>query len=300
VRGAEAEILATDQVLDELCRQAGCEGPGQLPMVERRYQELQQLMGQLREVESELIDGGDGLDIEALSAEVQAADRDAVLAERVAIEERIEQELRPQQKALLEQKVDSERDFAAMAGGDLASTLAEEAQQTLSSLRADAERFVRLKLAGRVLRDEIERFRRRHRDPILARTSRYFAQLTCGAFAAVETDFDEADQPVLVGVRPNDGRLRVEGMSTGTHDQLYLALRLATLDHYMDNSDPLPFIVDDILIQFDDERAHATLEALADFSDRTQVILFTHHGRVAEQAASLEGARTTVFVHELG
>jgi uncharacterized protein YhaN len=62
----------------------------------------------------------------------------------------------------------------------------------------------------------------------------------------------------------------------------------------------LPFIVDDILIQFDDERARATLEALADFSARSQVILFTHHGRVAEQAAKLAGAADRVFLHELG
>jgi uncharacterized protein YhaN len=86
---------------------------------------------------------------------------------------------------------------------------------------------------------------------------------TCGSFGAVDTDFDEADQPVLVGVRPDGRRLRVESMSTGTCDQLYLALRLATLEHYLDSSEPLPFIVDDILSQFDEERARATLEALA-------------------------------------
>ena len=57
--------------------------------------------------------------------------------------------------------------------------------------------------------------------------------------------FDESDKPVLVGVRPNGRRLRVEAMSTGTRDQLYLALRLATLDHYIDSSEPLPFVVDD-------------------------------------------------------
>jgi uncharacterized protein YhaN len=300
VREAEADIRAAEEVLGELCRQAGCEDPDQLLAVERRHAERLQLAMQLREVEAELIEGGDGLGIAALEAEVGAADRDAVLAELASVNDRITRELRPEREKLLEQKVNAERDFAGMAGGDAAGALAEEAQQTLSSLRAHAERYVRVKLAGRILRDEIERFRRQHRDPILSRTSRYFQQLTCGSFSAVDTDFDESDQPVLVGVRPDGQRLRVEGMSTGTCDQLYLALRLATLEHYMDSSEPLPFIVDDILIQFDDERARATLEALADFSAGSQVILFTHHGRVAEQAVKLAGAVERVFLHELG
>jgi uncharacterized protein YhaN len=89
-------------------------------------------------------------------------------------------------------------------------------------------------------------------------------------------------------------------MSTGTRDQLYLALRLATLDQDLAGSEPLPFVVDDILIQFDDRRAQATLEALADFSARTQVILFTHHARVVEQARAIPGPEGRVFVHELG
>jgi uncharacterized protein YhaN len=58
--------------------------------------------------------------------------------------------------------------------------------------------------------------------------------------------------------------------------------------------------VDDILIQFDDARSRDTLVALAEHARRNQVILFTHHGRVAEDARAL-GPDTGggVFVHHL-
>ena len=46
-------------------------------------------------------------------------------------------------------------------------------------------------------------------------------------------------------------------MSEGTCDQAYLALRLASLEIYLENHEPLPFIVDDILVNFDDARSHA-------------------------------------------
>jgi len=296
---ADADIRAAVQDLTELCRQAGCPDPEQLEGVHQRYQQHRELQTQLRQVEDELVRGGDGLSIEALAAEAGAAEHDAVLAELTALRQRIVQELQPEREALLERKLNAQHDFDAMTGGDAASELAEQAQQTLAALQALVARYTRVKLARRVLADEIQRFRRRHRDPILARASGYFARLTDGAFAAVETDFDESDQPVLVGVRPSGAHLRVEAMSTGTRDQLYLALRLATLDHYLDESEALPFIVDDILIQFDDARARATLAALADFSNRAQVILYTHHNRVAEEAAKLEGAGDRVLVHRL-
>jgi uncharacterized protein YhaN len=299
MRDADAVISAAEEVLGELCRQAGCESPDGLEAVERRFLEHRELSKQLGDAQKELLEGGDGLSVEALESEAAEVDRDSVLAELAALNKRIDQELRPERQDLFEQKLTAERVFDSMAGTDEASALAEQAQQTLSEVRGHAEKYVRLRLAARVLRDEIEGFRRRHRDPILTGASVYFRSLTCGSLTTIDTDFDESDQPVLVGVRSSGERLRVEVMSTGTRDQLYLALRLATLDHYVDSSEPLPFIVDDILIQFDDDRSRATLEALADFSAKTQVILFTHHERVVDEARGLDRATDRVFVHAL-
>ena len=47
----------------------------------------------------------------------------------------------------------------------------------------------------------------------------------------------------------------------GAYSGLYMALRLASLERYLDASEPLPLGLDDVLIQFDDERARAALES---------------------------------------
>ena len=87
-------------------------------------------------------------------------------------------------------------------------------------------------------------------------------------------------------------------MSAGTEDQLYLALRLASLERYFNNHPPIPFILDDILVNFDDERAVATLKILADLSHRTQVIFFTHHRHIVEIAEqNIDG--NVLFTHDL-
>ena len=75
-----------------------------------------------------------------------------------------------------------------------------------------------------------------------------------------------------------------------------MALRLAALEASCGTGEPLPFIADDVLVQFDDERTEAGLRVLADASSWTQVVLFTHHRRVREMAESMSGE---VIVHDL-
>ena len=209
---------------------------------------------------------------------------------------RIDSEFEPKRIELAETKGREEKELEIMNGGDQAAVLTDQAHGVLAGIRTAAERYVRVKLAGRVLRDEIERYRKENQGPLITRASAHFATLTLGSFLSLVTDFNERDEPVLTGVRPEGERVYVEGMSSGTRDQLYLALRLASLEKYMETAEPMPFIVDDVLVDFDDDRSQAALNALAELAEKTQIILFTHHSQVVEQANRL---RMPVRVHGL-
>lgn len=80
-------------------------------------------------------------------------------------------------------------------------------------------------------------------------------------------------------------------MSEGATDQLFLALRLASIALEATGSEPMPFVADDLLVNFDDERAAAALRLLSEFGKTTQVILFTHHRHLLDllqpEAASI-------------
>lgn len=56
-----------------------------------------------------------------------------------------------------------------------------------------------------------------------------------------------------------------------------MSLRLGGLEKYIDNNGPMPFVVDDVLVHFDDDRSSAALEAMGDLAEKTQIIFFTHH-----------------------
>ena len=78
-------------------------------------------------------------------------------------------------------------------------------------------------------------------------------------------------------------------MSSGTLDQLYLALRLAAVERHVSVNLPLPLICDDLLVEFDDDRAMATLEILGELAHKTQVLFFTHQSKMVELARKALG-----------
>jgi uncharacterized protein YhaN len=305
IRKAQEDINTADAMrktmierLDALCREAECRDASELEPAEQRSAEYLNSRHAIDSLEQELRDIAEGVTLTELEAQVHAADPDTLTGEIESLTGRIDNELEPRMTELAVAKGEQQKEMNLMDGGDDAAVLADEAQSVLMAVRLHAEQYVRLKLASRILRNEIERYRQQHQGPLLERASEHFSVLTRGSFAGLRADFNEKDEPVLVGVRPNDDRVYVEGMSSGTRDQLYLALRLAALEKYMESTEPMPFIIDDILVHFDDDRAKATLGVLAGLAQRTQVILFTHHARLVEQARALQ-TPVPVSVHTL-
>jgi uncharacterized protein YhaN len=284
--------------LDALCAEAKCDGHHQLEAVERRSADYLRIKDAIASIEQEIQESGEGVTIAELEAQAEEVDPDSLPGRVTELNNKIKVELEPRWTELAETKGREENELELMDGRDDAAVLADQAQAILASIRSDSERYIHVKLAGKILRDQIERYRRENQGPLVKRASEHFSTLTLGSFDELMTDFNERDEPVLAGIRSGGERVTVEGMSLGTRDQLYLALRLASLEKYMESSEPMPFIVDDVLVDFDDERSEAALNALAALAEKTQVILFTHHSRVVEQARGL-GTSAQVQVHEL-
>jgi hypothetical protein len=101
--------------------------------------------------------------------------------------------------------------------------------------------------------------------------------LTCERFARLETDVDDRDEDVLIAITADGARRRVEELSDGTREQLFLALRLAAIERHVVTAQPIPVMFDDVLLESDDDRARRILTALADLAQQTQVIVLTHH-----------------------
>ncbi|WP_028576058.1 YhaN family protein [Desulfomicrobium escambiense] len=298
IRSLSEELAVVNEGLAALRAEARADDDEGMAEAERRFAAWSLLRGDADKVEADLAgmaEGGSLEDLESLAREHDADSLPGRLAElHLELKERIE----PRLHALAEVIGREKNELARMDGGDAAARVAEEMQEVLATISRLTGRYIRLKVASGVLRAEIERYRAANQGPLLSMASDLFRDLTLSSFAGLQADIDESDRPVILGLRPGGERVRVDGMSSGTRDQLYLSLRLASLSWRARTAEPMPFIVDDILINFDEARSGATLKALADMAGHTQVILFTHQAHVAELARGLGGGER-VFVHGL-
>ncbi len=278
-------------VLAEQLARAGVADPAELPAAELKSTRARVLSARLVEIEAALRAAGDGASIAELEAEAAGIDAFEAVSRLDALDERRGEATRARDEALRQEiscKMGLDR-FEESKAADHAAR-AEVARARSLGLAA---RYVRLRLASMVLEREMEAYRRAVQDPLLLRASELFVRLTSGGFDGLGVRLDERDKPELVCMRSGQ-EIDAEGLSDGTRDQLYLALRLATIERHAQHADPLPLVLDDVLVHFDDARSATALELFADVARSVQVILFTHHRRVVELATERLGARAHV------
>src|SRR3954453_2673169 len=127
---------------------------------------------------------------------------------------------------------------------------------------------------------------------MLARANELFPLLTRETFTELYVDWNDAEEPILVGRDASGRPLRVEQMSDGTREQLFLALRIAAIERYVESAGAVPVIFDDVFLESDDPRSGRIVRALSDLAARTQVIVFTHHRHLvalAQQVVAPDG-----------
>lgn len=231
----------------------------------------------------ELHDIADGRDEATLRAEQEGVDLDRLPAD-IARETQQQEQTLADMRAASAQLHQAEQALAALTKGRDAVAAASERAEAGADLMEIAERWLLRAAAAKLATRAIERHRALVQDPLIARASTLFALASGEAFKGLGIAYGHDDQPTLVAERTDRTRVEIAGLSEGTRDQLFLALRLALLERR--TTEPMPFIGDDLLTSFDEARTAASLGLLAAAGRDRQMILFTHHRHVADLAAA--------------
>ena len=277
----QEEELAS-KAMEELMRLSGLDSPEDLEPLLANLEKRTTVQSRIDSLRESLGGLARGQNVEAFVARVRAENADELTQRKAQLENNhalAKSTLAGIQATLI--GLSSEKQGFEKAG-DAAADFRQQAESVASSLRKDASRFIRLRLAAHFLQTQIERFREENQGPLLEKSGQVFKQMTRNAFDGLAAEFNDQDTPVMVGRRADGATVPVEGMSDGSRDQLYLALRLAAMDRYLEEHEPMPLILDDLLVTFDNERTKAILPQLSNLARRTQVFLFTHHEHLVE------------------
>lgn len=189
----------------------------------------------------------------------------------------------------------AELQVAALAGSDRLADLRRQEAALEERIHTLALEWSRYALARQLIVDAKTHFERERQPEVIRIASSLFAAITDGRWQGVSASLEDSSLRVIP---PQGAAVSPEILSRGTREQLYLALRLAHIRSHAAQAAPLPVIMDDILVNFDPERADRAADAIASLCGTQtarnaaqeeasvpshQVLFFTCHPHTAEK-----------------
>jgi uncharacterized protein YhaN len=142
------------------------------------------------------------------------------------------------------------------------------------ALREMYKNWLSYQLALQVLNQVKAKFERERQPEVIRKASEYFSRITNNRYQRIQISVDE--KKVLI-FDDQEKIKTIDQLSRGTKEQLLLCLRMGFIEEYEQHAEPLPVILDEVLINFDQERSKRTAEVLTAFAQKRQVFLFTCH-----------------------
>jgi uncharacterized protein YhaN len=278
-----ATLHQFEQVCLSLCAAAGVDTEADLPGAEERARQRREAQQQ-RDHVRDLLAQVSPRDESELRALVGAFDATQAQAEAQRAEQALA-DLAPRLNEARQQDEAARRARDAIDSSDAAAQARAQMEQSGAAIRSSLVPWMRARLAQALLAQALGQFRERAQGPMLRAASGFFSAMTGGDYDRLQSEPGVDDHRPVLQIRRRGGcTLGVEGLSEGTRDQLYLALRLAALQLHRERGIDLPLVLDDVLMTSDDDRAVRMLRMLADFAQGGQVLVFTHHRHLLELA----------------
>ena len=289
----EQRLQSVEARLAPLMATTGIEDVTLLGRAIERSDERREIEGRIRSSEQELTHSADGLSLNEIREESTSIRVDELM-EELERQKLASQEVVNRIASLSNEYGSQKIEFEAFDGSAKAARAEAQRQEAISAMTNAAEQYLRLQTASRLLKWSIEKFRETKQGPMLAKASAIFNGLSLNSFSRLLVD-SEGDTPRLFGIRPSGQQVDVSGMSEGSRDQLFLALRLSALELHVEQGINMPLIADDLFINFDDQRTAAGFKALGGLSRNMQVVYLTHHDHLVPLAKEVLGGDLNVI-----
>ncbi|MCY3676235.1 MAG: AAA family ATPase [Gemmatimonadetes bacterium] len=167
--------------------------------------------------------------------------------------------------------------------GDTPDRVEGRIQEVKERIRDAKEARDRSFLLARIVREADRRFRDQHQPDLLRRAADHLRHITAGRYEHIEMGDTGDEAFYLSGPAASEPRKVGQALSQGTREQVYLALRLAIIDHLDAGQERLPLFMDETLVNWDAWRRDRAFGLLERVAEKRQVFVFTCHPAMAAE-----------------
>jgi uncharacterized protein YhaN len=161
-----------------------------------------------------------------------------------------------------------------------------------------SEEWYALQYEEDAIRQMRERFEKDNISGTLRTASSYMHRMTSGRYHKIWAPLGEG---FLCVDDEYNRTYRVEQLSGGTREQLFLSIRFALAREFADRGIELPMVMDDLFVNFDEERTDAAMDCLLELArSGQQILFFTCHQHLAERFRSRDVETLWLPGHRIG
>ncbi len=150
-----------------------------------------------------------------------------------------------------------------------------EIQKTL--LREKSREWAKAQIALKIFNKAIAKYESTRQPDVLNMAQSVFSDITDSKYPKLKM---LAENQELIVLDQNGKSKKVTELSRGSMEELYFSMRLGLIDVYEKRAEPMPFVMDDTFVNFDDQRRDKAINALQEFAKNRQVIVLTCHTHV--------------------
>jgi uncharacterized protein YhaN len=266
---ASARATAAGSALSALLANSQCENAAAFRVEAGKAQRAAELREELNAVTAR-VKLAMGMDLERARAQlVEAEPLGESVASAVTAVDRHAQAL----KAAEQERVELRLKLSQWENDGELRALREEEERLHAQVADYARRVTTAHMAASMLSKAMQDFEQHHQPRLLLRATEVFARLTQGRYTRLFMEGGSASN-----LRATDQQGQHWGaaeLSRGTQDQLFLAFRVAVAEEVGARQHRLPLMIDDVMVNFDEQRGQAAVQMVADLAKSHQTVVFS-------------------------
>jgi uncharacterized protein YhaN len=282
----EREHQTYEKTINDLFTLVGVKDEGEFIALTSRVEQADELRIRIEKNEESLsrLRIKEGRTLEDLKKELEETDFTTLEMEKNQLNTQIEM-MDKEWEPVFREYITLDQELKKLDGSGRAAEIANEVEFLRSEFENHMDRYISLVMARRLLEKALRRFEKEHQPELLAIINDIFQKITDGRYTQIKASLDRGTPFRVVDSSGNEKT--PDQLSTGTREQLYLAIRLGYLEHYGKKAESMPIIMDDVLVNFDDKRAKNTAQALLDIVGNKQIIIMTCHENTVKKFQSI-------------